>query len=302
MPCLLYGEERVEVCAQARYQNASTACDGLLHCKGPLVNFDESNLGPRRRPSFAEDFIRFFTRGIAALLPTLITLWFLTCVWNFLWEYMGKYIVLSIKVSWPELAPAGVLRSQQAMYISQFLDDDHYPVRTRIVGVALAVLLVYFVGLLVGRLIGKTASRLAERTVMAVPFVRAIYPAVKQVTDFLLEEHSPRLQGSRVVAVQPHEQGIWSIGMVTGQAHWRLGGKQPDDMVTVFVPSTPTAFTGYVLIVPRTRVVELPMTVEEALRLLVSGGVLTPDKMPPGFEAIRPAAAPAPAGMVAEAG
>jgi uncharacterized membrane protein len=265
------------------------------------VSFDEPNLSPQRRPSFAEDFIRFFTRGLAALLPTLITLWLLTCVWNFLWDYLGQYIILFIKWTWPELAPEGILRTRQAIYIGQYLDADHYPIRTRIVGVGLAVLLVYLVGLLVGRLIGRTASRLAERAVVAVPFVRAIYPAVKQVTDFLLESHSPRLQGSRVVAVQPHEQGIWSIGMVTGQANWSLTGKVPDDLVTVFVPSTPTAFTGYVLVVPRSRVVELPMTVEEALRLLVSGGVLSPGAIP-AAAAAKIAASSAPAGLVAKAG
>jgi len=68
--------------------------------------------------------------------------------------------------------------------------------------------------------------------------------------------------------------------MVTGTAQWPLSGRGPEDLVTVFVPSTPTAFTGYVLVVPRSRVVELPMTVEEALRLLVSGGVITPGAVP----------------------
>jgi uncharacterized membrane protein len=89
--------------------------------------------------------------------------------------------------------------------------------------------------------------------------------------------------------------------MVTGQASWALTGKIPDDLVTVFVPSTPTAFTGYVLVVPRSRVVELPMTVEEALRLLVSGGVLSPGAIP-AAAAAKIAAASAPAGLVAKAG
>jgi uncharacterized membrane protein len=106
--------------------------------------------------------------------------------------------------------------------------------------------------------------------------IRAVYPAVKQVTDFMLAERSLKFQGSRVVAVQPHEQKIWSIGLVTNSAQWELSDG-PEDMVTVFIPSTPTSFSGYVLIVPRRRVVELPMTVEEAMRLLISGGVIMPD-------------------------
>jgi uncharacterized membrane protein len=118
---------------------------------------------------------------------------------------------------------------------------------------------------------------MVEAWVMRIPLVRAIYPAVKQVTDFILTERADQFAGSHVVAVQPHAKGIWSIGMVTGSNHWPTGeaGKS-QDMVTVFVPSTPTAFSGYVLVVPRSSVVELPLSVEEAMRLLISGGVIAP--------------------------
>jgi uncharacterized membrane protein len=126
---------------------------------------------------------------------------------------------------------------------------------------------------------------MAERAVLRIPLVRAIYPAVKQITDFVLTERSRQFQFSRVVAVQPHEQNIWSIGLVTSAGEWSLGDDGPQEMVTVFIPSTPTSFTGYVLIVPRNKVVELPMTVEEALRLLVSGGVIMPPTQTPSITA-----------------
>jgi uncharacterized membrane protein len=113
---------------------------------------------------------------------------------------------------------------------------------------------------------------------MKIPIVRAIYPAVKQVTDFVIADKSSQFQGSRVVAVQPHEKGIWSIGLITGPGLQPLTDATGEDMVTVFVPSSPTAFSGYVLVVPRPSVVELPLSVEEAMRLLVSGGVLMPTK------------------------
>jgi uncharacterized membrane protein len=76
-----------------------------------------------------------------------------------------------------------------------------------------------------------------------------------------------------VVAVEPHASGIWSIGLITGPGLKPLADALGREMVTVFVPSTPTAFTGYVLVVPRERVIELPLTVEQAMRLLVTGGV-----------------------------
>jgi uncharacterized membrane protein len=142
--------------------------------------------------------------------------------------------------------------------------------------VLLAVLLVYIVGVFVGNFIGRTFYRIAERAVMKIPLVRAVYPAVKQVTDFLLARRKDPFEGSRVVAVQPHEQGIWSIALVTGAGLRALTDVVGEEMVTVFVPSSPTAFSGYVMVVPRRSVVELPLTVEEAMRLLVSGGVIVP--------------------------
>jgi uncharacterized membrane protein len=227
---------------------------------------------PRRKAGFAEDFRRFFVRGLAALLPTLITLWLLIKIWDFLWDSLGKYIIRGICFMWLNLGngfpPAG--------YIRRYWNEELF--RTKLVGVLLAILLVYIVGVFVGNLIGRTTWRLAEMAVMRIPLVRAIYPAVKQVTDFVLAErgHS-QFAGSHVVAVEPHEKGIWSIGLVTGPNGLKpLNDAVGREMVTVFVPSSPTAFSGYVLVVPRESVIELPLDVEEAMRLLISGGVVSP--------------------------
>jgi uncharacterized membrane protein len=223
---------------------------------------------------FSEDFKRFFTRGLAALLPTLITLSVLVYIWNFLWEYLGRHLIFAIKWLWLTFAQQGLIEQQPAGYIGRYWADDLF--RTRLVGVLLAIVAVYIVGLLVGNLIGRTVWKLGEVLAMKIPLIRAIYPAVKQVTDFVLQERKPQFQANRVVAVQPHEKGIWSIGLVTGPGLSALSESVGQEMVTVFVPSSPTAFSGYVLVVPRDSVVELPLSVEEAMRLLISGGVLSP--------------------------
>jgi uncharacterized membrane protein len=87
---------------------------------------------------------------------------------------------------------------------------------------------------------------------------------------------------------------VWSIGLVTGSGLLPLTETVSEEMVTVFIPSSPTAFSGYVVVAPRDRVVELPLTVEEAMRLLVSGGVITPPAASAGAEA--PPQLDAPAG------
>jgi uncharacterized membrane protein len=240
------------------------------HPHAPLAGASPSRAG-RQRDTFSEDFKRFFLRGLAALLPTLITLWLLVKIWGFLWESLGQHLLWAIKNAQFYL---GQPYSQWGD-IQRFW--DRHPWLGASIGVGLAVVLVYVVGLFVGNLIGRTFWKLGETLVMKVPIIRAIYPAVKQITDFVLQERK-QIQSSHVVAVQPHEKGIWSIGLVTGAGVRGLNQVTGQEMVSVFVPSSPTAFSGYVLVVPRDSLVELPMTVEEAMRLLVSGGVISPDE------------------------
>jgi uncharacterized membrane protein len=223
-----------------------------------------------------EDFRRFFLRGLAALLPTLITLSLLLWIWDLLWNNVGRYILLLIREALFKFDPnASVTR------IRFEWGEDSF--KNRLIGVLLAILLIYIVGVFVGNLIGRTAWRLAETAVMRIPLIRAIYPAVKQVTDFLLAERKQTFEGSRVVAVHARGPNVWSIGLVTaGSGLQPLSEAISEEMVTVFIPSSPTAFSGYVVVVPREAVVELPLTVEQAMRLLVSGGVISPEvTLPP---------------------
>jgi uncharacterized membrane protein len=233
----------------------------------------------KTRIGFFDDFRRFFLRGLAAVLPTLITLWLLVWAWNFLWEALGQHIVWGFRWTWLSLGGWWIIPREPPAHIHAVLDEQY--LGTRVLGVGLAVLLVYVVGVFVGNFIGRQFWRVAELAVMRIPLVRAIYPSVKQVTDWLLSEHTPQFQGSRVVAVQPHAKGIWSVGLLTGAGLGPLRDAVGHEMVTVFVPSSPTAFSGYVLVVPRDSIIELPMSVEEAMRLLISGGVITPPSRDP---------------------
>ncbi len=218
-------------------------------------------------------------------MPTLITLWLLIKVWDFLWESLGKYIIWFISWAWYRLSDLGVLSDRQAGDIRWIFYKDGDPRWwTSLFGVVAAVVLVYIVGLFVGNLIGRSLYRLAENGLFKVPLIRAIYPSVKQVVDFVLADKKNQFTGTRVVAVEPHANGIWSIGLVTGKGVRALGQPDGKEMLTVFIPSSPTAFSGYVLVVPREVVVDLPLTVDQAMRLLVSGGVIDPAVPAPAIE------------------
>jgi uncharacterized membrane protein len=241
-------------------------------------------LPTRARVGFGDDFRRFFLRGLAAVLPTLITILLVIKVWEVLWEYLGQHIIWLIKTVHARLQPNSTLGLGFSPWVVELF------------GVLLAIILVYVVGLIVGNFIGRTARRLLEVGVMRIPFIRAIYPAVKQVTDFLLSERKSQLQSSRVVAIRPHADNIWSVGLITGPGIQALAESVGAEMVTVFIPSSPTAFSGYVVIVPRDRIVELPLTVEEAMRLLLTAGVAASgaEKMPVLFPMPRRVDSPSP--------
>ncbi len=236
--------------------------------------FDSKHL-TKPKVTFAGDFRRFFMRGLAALLPTFITLWLLVKIWDFLWETLGRHLIWLGNA----LIDGGRItlpRGEEIEAAIRQIDAPGWVIE--LLGVTLAILLIYIVGLFVGNLIGRTMWRLAERAVMRVPILRAVYPAVKQVTDYLLTDKSQQFVGSRVVAVRPHSNNIWSIGLITGPGIAELDTATEDQTITVFIPSSPTAFSGYVMVVPRREVVELPLKVDEAMRLLISGGVIQPDK------------------------
>ena len=147
--------------------------------------------------------------------------------------------------------------------------------RLHLLGFALAIILVYFTGFFLASFIGRASWRGAERLLLRIPLIRAIYPNVKQVTDFLLTDRTVEFSG--VVAVQYPRKGMWSVGLSTGGPMKRLQAKVEDELVTVFIPSSPTPVTGYVVQVSREDVIELNMTIDEALRFTISGGVIKPD-------------------------
>lgn len=146
-----------------------------------------------------------------------------------------------------------------------------------LIGIVLAIILIYIAGLLVTSFIGRRLYRMGEDMIARVPLIRNVYPAVKQVTDFIFGgDNDDKLNFNRVVAVQYPRKGLWSVGLVTGDTMKFIEDKAGQQCLTVFVPSSPTPFTGYVITVPKADTIDLPITVEEALKFAVSGGVVIP--------------------------
>jgi len=276
-------------------------------------------------PSAADDFKRFFSRGLAALLPTLLTVVVLIWAYELIDQHVGRHITRGMVLLFAAAGPPQIINVEKDPLAygtpidewnerGQRLTQQYKIVRVtqplleaepqkvepearkaaerarnvalweiafaryklHLIGFLIAVILIYFVGLFLASFLGRTTWRLIEGALYRIPLIRAIYPNIKQVTDFLLRERT--LQFSGVVAVQYPRKGIWSVGLVTSRPMKTLQNTAGDELMTVFIPSSPTPVTGYTITVAKRDVVELGLSLDEALRYTISGGVIKPNR------------------------
>lgn len=145
------------------------------------------------------------------------------------------------------------------------------------VGVLLTVLVVFITGLLTANFVGRRLVSLAERAVAGIPIVRGIYSSVKQVSDTILSPDGNAFR--KALLIQYPRLGSWSVAFLTGtppaEILERTGGDGVE-MVSVFLPTTPNPTSGFFMIMRRDECVELDMTVDAALKYVVSMGVVAP--------------------------
>jgi uncharacterized membrane protein len=173
---------------------------------------------------------------------------------------------------------------------------NEYALGLDLIGLFVAVILIYFIGLMITSFIGRRLYAKGEELIDRLPIVRRVYPSVKQVTDFFFGPKQAQMHFSNVVAVEYPRKGLWSVGLVTGETMRGIQDKVGEECLTVFIPSSPTPFTGYVITVPRKETIDLGITIEDAIKFAVSGGVLIPpsQRITPVSELGDPAAAPPP--------
>jgi uncharacterized membrane protein len=141
-------------------------------------------------------------------------------------------------------------------------------------GVLLTLFVLFLTGLLTRNFIGERLVRLWESLLGRIPIVRSIYSSVKQVSDTIL---SPNGQAFRqALLIQYPRPGIWTIAFQTGVPAPEVQRLIQSDMVAVYVPTTPNPTSGFFLMLPRAEVIELDMSVDEALKYVVSMGVVSP--------------------------
>jgi uncharacterized membrane protein len=132
----------------------------------------------------------------------------------------------------------------------------------------------YFVGQFLAAGVGRLIINGFERVVNHLPIVRNLYGSVKQVTDFVLSERE--IEFTRVVAVEYPRVGIWSLGFVTGDSLSSLRVALGEEMVSVFIPTSPMPMTGFTINVRKRDALDLELTIDQAIQFIVSCGVVCP--------------------------
>jgi len=197
----------------------------------------------------------YFISGLLVWLPIWVTL----LVIGFLVDILSKSLLLLP----PEWQPDVVL-------------GYHVPG----IGVIITLLIILLTGVLAANIIGRRFFAFGDALMGRIPFVRSVYTGVKQVTETLF---TPGGQSFRkVLLVQYPCPGVWTIGFQTGEVGKEIEGPvNQQGMVSYFVPTTPNPTSGFLMMAPRSEVVELDMSVDQALKYVISLGVVQPTMTTP---------------------
>lgn len=193
---------------------------------------------------------RYFVTGLLIWVPLVITVWVL----SFLVNTLDQSLLL-LPEAWQ---PERVL----GIYIPGL-------------GVLMTLIVIFATGVLAANILGQRLVSLWEAMLARIPFVKSVYSSVKQVSDTLFSSSGQAFR--KALLVQYPRQGAWTIAFLTGRPGGEVVTHLPGDYVSVYVPTTPNPTSGFFLMMPRSDVIELDMSVDAALKYIISMGVVPPD-------------------------
>lgn len=147
------------------------------------------------------------------------------------------------------------------------------------VGLAVPLLSILLIGLMARNIVGRWLLEVSERLLQGIPLAGSVYKTLKQLLETLLRDSNDKFR--RVVLVEYPRAGVWSIGFVTGATGHEIQSKFPSTMLSVFIPTTPNPTTGWYAVVPERDVINLSIPIEDAFKVIVSGGIVSPASLTP---------------------
>ena len=212
------------------------------------------NPPPRRRsPWGVREHLRgYFIAGIVVTGPTLLTLYIIWLIVTFIDRTVGALL-------------PNVYNPQTYLHVPG-------------IGLVIVVVCLTLIGALTAGVLGRVYVRVTDRILARMPVVRGIYAAVKQIFETVLAKQSNSFR--EVVLVQWPREGMWTIAFVTAAVEGELKRRTGADTIAVYVPTTPNPTSGYLMFVPRKDAITLDMSVEDAIKYVISTGIVTaPDEL-----------------------
>ena len=190
----------------------------------------------------------YFFAGLLVLIPLVVTMGILSWLFNLLDGFLGPYIYDWLGRPMPGL------------------------------GLIATVVLIFLIGLVATNIIGRRLLAAVDEALQRIPLVRSIYSMTKQMSDSLFQARQVAFQ--QVVLVEYPRRGLYQVGFVTGMIEGplqhELAAKAGERMVNVFIPATPNPMSGYLVILPEHDIQALGISVQDGLKLIISGGMATP--------------------------
>lgn len=191
-------------------------------------------------------FRKYFLSGLAVTLPVALTLYIFIILFKITDGFLNSLFKKILGVYIPGL------------------------------GIIALVFIIFVIGILATHFFNKRISRFLENLFINIPFVKRVYPSLKQLTSVIFSKDN-KLSFNKVVLVEYPRIGIWSLGFLTNDAAEEIKRKTNRELVNVLIPTTPTPLSGFMIAVLKCDVIFLDMTMEDALKMIVSGGVLLPE-------------------------
>lgn len=210
---------------------------------------DQAPPTPPERGAVRNRLKDYFVTGVLVLIPTVVTLWVLKTVLDFV---DGFFAALPDKYN-----PLAYLP---------------FPIPG--VGVITTAILILFVGAFARNYLGRVTYHYGDRLMKNIPFVGGVYRGVKQMLETVIT--SPSENFRKVVLIEYPRKGVYTLAFLTGAARGEIQNIAHKHMLNVFVPTTPNPTSGYMLILPDDEVIPLTMTVEDAFKIIISGGMVNP--------------------------
>lgn len=217
-----------------------------------------------------------FLTGLVIVLPVGLTIWL---IWTVV-GWIDGFVLPLIPEGW---TPDVLVRRLVGPWFRNLIglegpiDPSFTPDSLRGIGVVIFLVFTVLMGWIAKGYLGRSILRWAESMVERIPVVRSVYNGVKQIAETVFSQAETSFEKSCMIEYP--RKGVWAVGFISTDARGEIAKRDPagEPLVSVFLPTTPNPTSGFLLFLPKSEVIELDMSVEEAAKLVISAGLVYPN-------------------------